>query len=171
MFSTRLLRLCLTGAALLVAPACDDSPATPEDPTQMWIDSLRQATQSFHSFDAAAPAGYVAELSECVALPDGSGGMGYHIGNPALIDTQLDGLRPEILLYEPQADGSRKFVGVEFVVPMEAWSASTPPTVEGMELHQNEMLGLWVLHVWTEVENPDGMFEDFNPRISCAAAP
>ena len=130
-----------------------------------WIRGIREATRAFKNFDGAAPAGYVAKLSECVSSP--AGGMGYHYGAPALIDTQLDPLAPEVLLYEPQEDGTLRFVGVEFIVPIPAWTDSSPPQVNGMPLHRNDVVGIWALHVWSERHNPAGTFQDFNPKVSC----
>ena len=66
-----------------------------------------------------------------------------------------------------QADGSLKFVGIEFVVPLS--ESATPPSLFGLEFHRNEAFQLWVLHVWLYKENPSGMFSDWNPTVSCAA--
>lgn len=136
---------------------------------QHWLRDLRSETRTFRDFDQAAAHGYVAQLSDCVESP--AGGMGYHIGSPGLIDGQLEALSPEILLYEPRRGGGLKFVGVEYIVPFAAWNQEGPPEVQGVALHRNEGLGLWVLHVWTERRNPTGVFEDFNPLVSCDFAP
>ena len=183
----------LTLAALLFAGACADTPASLESdmevPTPLvasadeahrngarvspnlrtWVRELRGATRQFKDFDAAAPGGYVAQLSDCVASP--AGGMGYHYGDPTLIDGQLAAMQPEILLYEPVRNGGLRFVGVEFIVPFAAWTDTAAPEVNGFPLHRNETLGLWVLHVWTERHNPSGVLEDFNPKVSCRFAP
>ncbi len=140
----------------------------PRDVRQ-WVRALRRETRHYRSFSEAASDGYVAQLSPCVDSP--AGGMGYHYGNPALIDTELEALRPEILMYEPRPNGRLRFVGVEYIVPIAAWDEPHPPEVEGVELHKNEALGLWVLHVWTRRKNPTGVFQDFNPRVTCQFAP
>jgi hypothetical protein len=36
---------------------------------------------------------------------------------------------------------------------------------------RNEQFGVWALHVWLYRDNPSGIFADWNPRVSCAAAP
>jgi len=69
------------------------------------------------------------------------------------------------------AEGPARFVGVEFIVPFPAWTDDQPPQVNGVPLHRNEALGLWVLHVWTQRHNPSGILEDFNPRVPCRFAP
>lgn len=34
--------------------------------------------------------------------------------------------------------------------------------------HLNEGLGVYVLHAWIWANNLSGMFEDWNPRVSCS---
>jgi hypothetical protein len=60
---------------------------------------------------------------------------------------------------------------VEYIVPAEPWDAAghaTPPTVLGQTFHLNPALGVYVLHVWIWRNNPAGIFEDWNPQITCA---
>ena len=130
------------------------------------LNALFGATVAYNDFSAAQAAGYTERLTDCMA--DASGGMGYHYGKVAYIDGEARLLEPEILMYEPQADGSLKFVGIEFVVPLS--ESATPPSLFGLEFHRNEAFQLWVLHVWLYRENPSGMFSDWNPTVSCAAA-
>lgn len=134
------------------------------------LDHLRLATVAFHSIDVAAAAGWDAPISECVESP--AGGMGYHIAN---LDYLADGghlslLRPEVLLYAPAEDGSMAFLGVEYIIPAEDWPHEDPPEFFGRELQFNPMLDIWALHVWSAKENPQGLFEDFNPDVDCAFA-
>ncbi len=156
--------------ALLVGAlaACGDSPTDPNvtEEQQRDLDALRRVTQSYTNFAAAQAAGYSERLTDCMA--DASGGMGYHYGNTAFIDGNARLLEPEILMYEPQPDGSLRFVGIEFVVPLSA--SATPPSLFGLPFHRNEAFQLWVLHVWLYKENPSGMFSNWNPTVSCAAA-
>lgn len=132
------------------------------------VASLRRMTAKFHSFDAAVAAGWSAKITECFASPEG--GMGFHYGNPAIIDGRVDVLEPELLLYEPQQNGKLRFVAVEYIVPFAAWTASEPPTLYGQAFHRNEAFGIWALHVWHERQNPRGMFADWNPKVNCANA-
>jgi hypothetical protein len=167
---TRSKTMARAAAALLVGTlvGCSDSPTdpsvTPEQ--QRDLDALRRATASYTSFASAQAAGYSERLTDCMA--DSSGGMGYHYGKTAFIDAEARLLEPEILMYEPQADGSLRFVGIEFVVPLSA--SATAPSLFGLPFHRNEAFQLWVLHVWLYKENPSGMFSDWNPTVSCAAA-
>jgi hypothetical protein len=55
-------------------------------------------------------------------------------------------------------------------VPFGAWAGSEPPELFGQHFHRNEAFGIWALHVWVWRNNPSGLFADWNPRVSCAAA-
>src|SRR5690606_41401746 len=91
-----------------------------------------------------------------------------HFANPELIGDggQPDALQPEVLLYEPQADGSFRLVGFAYALPRADWTAPEPPTFLGQPMTANEELGVWTLRVWT-VDNPNGTFADWNPNVSC----
>ena len=133
------------------------------------IAALRQVTARFHDIQAAADAGWNTRITDCFVDPR-LGGMGFHYGNPALIDGTVNALEPELLLYEPEKNGRLRFVAVEYIVPFTAWTASSPPRLYEQDFHRNEAFGLWVLHVWHFRENPRGMFMDWNPRVSCQYA-
>jgi hypothetical protein len=158
------------GAALLlfgVLVACNDTTHPTVTPNQQDdLNALFGATVAYKDFSRAQAAGYSTQLTDCMADP--SGGMGIHYGKAALIDGAVRVEEPEVLLYEPQADGSLQFVAVEYVMPLSA--SATPPSLYGLEFHRNEAFQLWVLHVWLYRENPSGMFSDWNPTVSCAAA-
>jgi len=131
--------------------------------------ALRAVTAPFHNFDKAVQAGWGARITPCFSDPE-LGGMGYHYGNPALIDGMVEALKPELLLYEPMQNGKLRLVAVEYVVPFTAWTAPAPPKLYGQSFHRNETFGLWVLHVWHFRHNPSGVFADWNPDVSCAFA-
>jgi hypothetical protein len=96
--------------------------------------------------------------------------MGYHFQNNALLDTTLDVDHPEVLVYERKPDGGFKLNGVEFLVPIAAWTAPEPPRVMGQALKRADRLGIWYLHVWTWEASPSGLFADWNPRVKCGDA-
>jgi hypothetical protein len=158
-------------AAVLLAgalAACNhDSPTGPSltPDQQSDLNALYGVTHTYTDFSRAQAAGYTERLTDCMS--DASGGMGYHYGKVANIDGNAKLLEPEILMYEPQSDGSLRFVGIEFVVPLSA--SATPPSLFGLQYHRNEAFQLWVLHVWLYKDNPSGMFTDWNPTVSCAA--
>ncbi len=134
------------------------------------LDSLRLATSAFHSFDVAAAAGWDTAISPCVESP--MGGMGYHIANMSQLNNggHLSVLRPEALLYAPTEDGSMEFLGVEYIIPADDWPHEHAPEILGQHLHFNPNQNIWALHVWTARHNPEGIFEDWNPEVSCEFA-
>lgn len=133
--------------------------------------AVRAATARFHDLKVAQAAGYVrvSGLDYCFTNP-GVGGMGYHLINTSLLDTQLDALHPEAMVYAPGADSKLQLVAVEYIVPAAAWDAghTQPPSVLGQNLHLNAALGVYILHAWIWKHNPSGVFQDWNPDVSCS---
>lgn len=128
---------------------------------------LRRVVAPFHDLAHAEAAGWDTPITPCLESP--AGGMGYHYANLALFDGSVSADAPEALLYEPQKNGQLRFVGVEYIVPLEL--AEDPPSLFGMEFHRNEAVGIWALHAWVGLHNPAGMFADWNPNVSCEHAP
>lgn len=145
------------------------APATASSAGANDLASLRRATAAFHNLAQAQAAGYSARITECMSDPV-EGGMGVHYLNPALLDGAVSVTKPEVLVYEPKADGSLRLVAVEYAVPFTAWTAAEPPELFGQHFHRNPAFGIWALHVWAWRDNPSGLFADWNPRVSCAAA-
>jgi hypothetical protein len=91
-----------------------DRPLPPE------LLDVRAAVAQYHSFDQAQKDGYTIRQGEpCVVFPgrpgSGAPAMGIHATDAALMaDDAIDPLRPEILVYIPNEDGSLKLVGVEY---------------------------------------------------------
>ena len=142
------------------------------------IAAVRAATAQFHDVNAAIAAGYADPAGRTCEYDreNGTGAMGIHSGNPALLaNPDIDPLRPEVLLYLPKPEGGYRLVGVEYVRYVFGSDPLSAPPVElfghlfdgpmpghfpGMPWHQE-------LHVWVWANNPDGMFARFNPAISC----
>lgn len=94
------------------------------------------------------------------------GGMGVHYVNGDLLDAELSVTAPEALVYELDRNGEVDgLVGLEYIVPVDAWTSAEPPMLFGRPLHRHPTLPLWVLHAWTWKDNPAGVFEDFNPAV------
>jgi hypothetical protein len=129
------------------------------------VKAVRDATEPFHSVERALAAGYTQETG-CVENPS-EGGMGYHFTRSELRDGTLQIDRPEVLVYEKRDDGSFKLNGVEYIVPIEAWKRSEPPTVMGQPMKRFERAGFYYLHVWVWEQSPSGIFADWNPRVKC----
>jgi hypothetical protein len=96
--------------------------------------------------------------------------------------THTDFMKPAILLYEPQADGSLKLIGVENLVFQKAWHAaghSGPPSFAGRTwdamaddpgTKADEAHGFqphYDQHVWVFRDNPTGVLQPFNPNVTC----
>lgn len=147
--------------------SCSDSTSSNEDDIDSMISEIRNSTQNYNEVNNAKDDGWNTVMSPCVEHPT-DGGMGYHYGNMDYIDGRINHLEPQVLLYQPLEGGELEFIGVEYIIPFEILSAdSEAPELLGQKFHQNHELELWALHVWTEKENPAGMFNDWNPNVSC----
>ena len=161
----------LTCAAVAQTPPADTTQASDVLPSGLgdavdrdvaWV---RDATEWFKTTEAAEAAGYK-RVTDCVEYQP-AGAMGYHFQNNDLLDTMLDVEHPEVLVYERKPDGGFKLNGVEFLVPIAAWTATEPPRIMGQALKRADKLGIWYLHVWTWEPSPSGLFADWNPRVKC----
>ncbi len=130
--------------------------------------ALRRMSARFRRLESAKAAGWSTEITGCMSDPK-AGGMGYHYGNPKLIDGSVRADEPELLLYAPEKDGGMRLTAVEYIVPLGAWSAPKPPRLFDHDFAVNSTFGVWALHAWAE-HNPNGMFADWNPNVSCDSA-
>lgn len=157
------------GASPMAAPpAAGSAPIVPTglgEAIDRDVTRLRAATAPFRSIAAAVAAGYPQETN-CIKHAS-HGAMGYHHTKKALRDGTLDVEQPEVLVYEKLADGTFKLNGVEYIVPITAWTKAEPPTIMGQPLKRADSLGFWYLHVWSETVNPSGLFADWNPNVKC----
>jgi hypothetical protein len=137
------------------------------------VGDVRQATRAFHDLNAALAAGY-SSAGACVSGPE-VGAMGVHFPNGTLVgDGELAADQPEILVYE-QRNGRLRLLGVEYVVIAEQWDAKKigPPVLNGQQFHyvgspnRYGLPAFYELHVWAWKNNPNGMFVDWNPAVSC----
>ncbi len=138
---------------------------------------VRAATARFHDIDVAFAAGY-GKFYECTDNETpGVGAMGQHFANGDLVgDPETDPLRPDVLIYAPKPAGGWRLVGVEYVVIQSAWQEvhpGTTPTVLGHSLtavgapNRYGLPPFYQRHVWLWQNNPSGMYEDWNPKVSC----
>jgi hypothetical protein len=137
------------------------------------------------------------DSAEMMGKPATLGAMGIHFFRPDLLGisappnprvdgngTHTDFNKPAILIYEPQADGSLQLVAVENLVFQKAWHAAgnkKPPRFHGVEwdtmqddpatkIDEAHMFEPhYDRHVWLYRDNPNGMFAQFNPAVSCKA--
>jgi hypothetical protein len=138
------------------------------------LDRARDATRQFKDLDVALAAGY-GEFYVCTD-EEGVGGMGQHFVNGELVgDPRLRIRKPEVLVYEPKANGGYRLVAVEYVVFQADWDAThdKPPKLFGRTLtlipagNRYGLPPFYELHVWLFKRNPLGRFNDWNPRVSC----
>jgi hypothetical protein len=186
-----LLVLAIAAVALIPAVASADEDAIAHDHAAHaagLADELAQvqaATARFHRVDEAIEAGYelgwvngsgVRIITGCVAHPT-AGAMGYHYINEELMDDLVaDPLEPEALVYAPAPEGGLKLVAVEWIVrgpqsnPPGVPAGAPAPTVLGMDMHilvPPPGPAFYLMHAWIWMNNPAGMFADWNPEVTC----
>ena len=173
--------------------------ATPS--TDLDLDAVRAATERYRDIAVTLADGYIpdpmnlCDTAEMMGQPAELGAMGVHYFRPDLLgitateprvngtSTHTDFLRPAVLIYEPQEDGSMELVAVENLVFTKSWqdagNANPPvflgvtynlmaddPATEIDEAHMFE--SHYDLHVWLYRDNPNGMFAQYNPTVTCA---
>jgi hypothetical protein len=163
------------------------------------LDQLREVVSKYKDIEVALAEGYITPDNHCVSaeaegLPPELGAMGIHYIHPALLEitgtdpkvdgnaTHTDWMRPSILIYEPQEDGSMELVAVENLVFEAAWMASgkteelvfngrqwdhmaDDPATAGDEAHG--FMPHYDQHVWLFRENPAGTLMPFNASVTC----
>jgi hypothetical protein len=158
--------------ALLVATGLSAPIAAQASPGLAQV--VRAATQPYLNVAKAENPGGYGQFLGCTSDQDGS--MGIHYANGSLVgDGALDARHPEVLMYEPMADGSKRLIGAEFIVLVQDWEAnhSAPPVLMGQLFHYEDSpnrYGLppfYALHVWAWKTNPSGTFADWNPTVRC----
>lgn len=188
--STRYLAAATVAVVALTSVAIGSVSAGRSD-----LDAARAATGRFHSLSVAQHAGYgrppaPAPLHECIS--NGSqGAMGFHFIKGDLLDLTVEPTKPEALVYAPDKHGKMKLAALEYVVfkaPWDAMHAQDPanfpemPTLFGQDFMEvpavpgnngNTIFDIppfYMLHVWIWNSNPSGLFNPWNPSVSCAGA-
>lgn len=146
------------------------------------LDGAAPATAGFHDPDAAAAAGYTMTVVDvagnaCIAQA-GAGGMGVHLLNPGLLDANLDATQPEALVYAPTDNGRLKLAALEYIVFEQAWkdangANAAAPSLFGQPFfftpapNRYGIPAFYALHSWIWKPNPSGLFQPWNPRVTC----
>jgi hypothetical protein len=155
--------------AILSATSALSACGQESDEVSRDVERVRAATAAFRSLDAAVAAGYSRKGGGCVQHQP-HGAMGYHHINESLLDDRIEIDRPEMLVYERLADGTYRLNGVEYIVPFSVRPATAePPTVMGQSLKPAPSLQIWYRHVWVWLDNPSGLFADWNPDVKCGS--
>jgi hypothetical protein len=179
--STLALLTTMAGAAFaqdhshgITAPA---APLTDADKRRVndLVADVRKATEAFKDVTAAEAAGYTLGFG-CVSGSGDEGAMGLHYINGALVgDGIIDKNQPEIILYEPLANGGVRITGADYLVDAATWDAHNPgpPELDGQLFHLFDapnrfgLKAFYTLHVWAWKHNPNGTFTNWNPTVSC----
>lgn len=186
----RIVRLAFAAVTGFLLAACESgpSPVAPESALlsrssqagasaamNRQLAAVRAATARFHRVEVALEEGYVSTV-ECAALP-GVGAMGVHFIKPSLMgDAGFDPLQPEVLVYEPQKNGKFKLVAVEYLIFRAPWEAAGKtgrpmfgdvPFVQSFGDEAHGLPDHYELHVWLWRHNPEGMFAQWNPMVTC----
>ena len=121
----------------------------------------RAATSKYHDVATAEAEGYVS-INFCEP------GEGCHWLKPSLVDSNFDPEQPEILLYAPGPGNSGlRLVAVEYIVPLTLSLGAPPEGFTGnsdLWREDTEGAGLWELTAWIWMSNPNGIFEQHNPK-------
>ena len=199
---TALTIACLSLAAAIVARPSQAGQTYQPAPGEPTLEDVRHATERFRDVNVATAEGYIrdpfdlCDTADMMGKPASLGAMGVHYFRPDLLGitkppaprvdgngTYTDFLKPAILIYEPQANGSLELVAVENLVFAKTWHESghaAPPSFHGVEYdhmwddpatpaddaHMFEPH--YDRHVWIWRDNPNGVFAPFNPAVSCA---
>lgn len=167
----------ITAVATLLGACTDRTPAEPDaapvehrqagPQLERAIATMRRVTARYHDLEVAKKDSFVL-LHECENRP-GEGPVGIVYYNPGrLLDGRIDPASPDALIYEPPRHerGRPKLVGVEFAV----LDAGQPtPSFFGHAFQREEEFGVYGLHAWIWRHNPEGMFAEANPKVSCGA--
>lgn len=183
-------------------PTAPEAAAPVPGPGEPTLEQVRAATEKYQDINVAIADGYVrdpadlCDTADMMGKPAELGAMGVHYahfgqagvpGPPApgaRVDgngTHTDFLKPTVLIYEPQADGSFQLVAVENLVFKKAWDAAhtSPPSFHGLpydEMADDPATPLdeahafephYDRHVWVYRDNPNGVFSSYNPGVSC----
>jgi hypothetical protein len=143
------------------------------------LHAAHKATEKFRKLAVAEHNGYAilkdAAGIACIDNP-GVGGMGVHYVNGDLVgDGAVKATTPEALVYEPRPNGRLRLVALEYVVFQADWDAhhAKLPRLFGEDFElvgEGNRYGLpafYELHAWVFKHNPRGMFDDWNPRVTC----
>jgi hypothetical protein len=200
--AVRNLAVSVFAVSLLAAWAYARPTPSPTDArTEPALAEVRAATERFQDVKVALAEGYIpdpgniCDTAEMMGHPAELGAMGIHyfrrdmLGitgppNPRVngSGTHTDFLKPAVLIYEPQENGSLQLVAIENLVFIKAWAAAgntAPPSFHGVpydrmvddpatevdEAHMFEPH--YDRHVWIYRENSNGVFAQYNPTVTC----
>jgi hypothetical protein len=170
----------ILAAALLVLPLAIASYAIADSGGRNDAAKAESATARYHDLQNALDDGYsalpavqdtstVKATNGCASSKLGAGAMGIHFLKGPL-DEVVEAQHPEVLVYEPQANGRMKLVALEYV-------STAPTSLFGQEFSKTDLAPYvggnegenfaWTLHAWIWTPNPTGVLMPWNPRVTC----
>jgi PAS domain-containing protein len=167
------------GAVATAAPSAMAAPwASGSTARQEAFARARRAMARYRDITKAVGFTELRDAAGIACIDDPAGGMGVHYVNTSRLDGVLDPALPEVLVYQPQADGSMRLGALEYVILAKDWTNAFPPELFGRDFEympgQDEadpnrygLDAFWELHAWLWTTNPSGAFEDWNPRVTC----
>jgi hypothetical protein len=176
-------RITLAALATLLAACVDQPPLAPV--SDEWttpqltslpqaaeaattVATLRRVTARYHNLDAALADGFVF-LHPCEERP-GEGPVGtVYVNFERASDGVIDPELPDALVYAPSRNGRPKLAAVELVMPYDLWEEEEAPIFLGESFEEEDEFGVFGLHVWVWLNNPNGLLAESNPRVSCEA--
>lgn len=178
----------LVGLPILALTLFFVTPVAAQSQGNSDVVAARIATASLHEMRAANAAGYTVRVADlqgltCIADPGGAGAMGVHYLNPDQIPelfdpsaaASVDAATPELLVFSPGSDGTRRLVALEYLTIKASWDTqhAGPPTLFGQPFNETpagNRFGLpayYSLHAWIWDPNPTSLFAPWNPRVTC----
>ncbi len=164
-FKMRTINLSIIVITILLFTSCsndDDANPPQQEAWEIELEQVKAATAAYVDINVAINEG---RFDASGYVPN----MGHHYLNPVLADGTFELTKPEFILYAPDENGNLQMVAIEYgIVPNDPENPGNPPegfTGSEDDWHYNEMIGMWTLHVWTILENPDGLFAAFNPVL------
>lgn len=166
-------------AAALLAGCTDGGPTAPDAAVRAVslesqategsaLATLRRATARYHDVNTAIADGFIL-LHGCETRP-GEGAVGVlYVHLDRFLDGVIDPASPDGLLYEETPNGKLRLTGVELAIPAAMWAGADPPAFLGVTFQAEEEFGALGLHIWLWKQNPQGMFAQAHPGISCGA--
>jgi len=151
------------------------------------LSAAMKATVRYRSIEAARKDGYI-QVTQFIP------GLGLHMANLDISNKVFDPAHPQVLLYQPKANGSLALVGVAYSIAHTGPGDQQPVGFAGnadvWHFHQNlcflptgsvtitpdraacrsrrgyfQANTAWLLHAWIWKTNPDGVFTEYNPRV------
>jgi hypothetical protein len=156
-------------------PQSNELTADQKSQASTLLKKVRDATERFQNVEVAEAEGYELQFG-CVS-GDSAGAMGLHYVNGYFVNKGEVNLKhPQIVIYEPTADGRLRLTGADYLIFAEGWDKAhpgAPPQLMGQLFHLFDapnrfgLPAFYTLHVWAWKDNPNGAFVNWHPNVSC----